>query len=268
MGPLQEAAAPRSGPAGIAAYALGQLAIFSMWNGQWDDAESYAERSTALIEELGIRELFSSAAGYVAAASVAARRRATQHAAQHLRDAQPAINALSGAVPFNGLQIHTALAEVYLQLGDPETATRHVENAQHFLQPSDDECVAAERLRALLTRTEPVDVAAGLTPEPPDTLSIRERQVLKLLAEPFTLREIGARLYVSRNTVKTHVTRVYSKLGVKSRQEALARARRLGIEDQAGHSGESQPGSDPTGDGEAAGDASPDSVQMSGDIRE
>jgi LuxR family maltose regulon positive regulatory protein len=232
MGPLLEAAAARSGPAGIAAYALGQLAIFSMWNGQWDDAESYAERSIARIEELGIRELFSSAAGYVAAASVAAQRRATHDAAQRLQDAQPAIKALSGAVPFNGLQIHTALAEVYLQLGDPETATRHVETAQHFLQDSDDECVAAERLRAVLTRTEPVDVAAGLTPEPPDTLSIRERQVLKLLAGPFTLREIGAQLYVSRNTVKSHVTRIYSKLGVKSRQEALARARELGIEDQ------------------------------------
>jgi LuxR family maltose regulon positive regulatory protein len=232
IGPLQEAAEPRSGPAGIAAYALGQLAIFSMWNGQWDDAESYAERSIALIEELGIRELFSSAAGYVAAAAVAARRRATHDAAQHLRDAQPAIKALSGAVPFNGLQIHTALAEVHLQLADPGTARRHVEAAQHFLQDSDEKCLAAERFRAVLTRAELVDVPAGLPPEPPDTLSIRERQVLELLAGPFTLREIGARLYVSRNTVKTHVKRIYTKLGVKSRQEALARARELGIGDQ------------------------------------
>jgi LuxR family maltose regulon positive regulatory protein len=53
--------------------------------------------------------------------------------------------------------------------------------------------------------------------------------VLRLLAGPLSLREIGDALYVSLNTVKTHARAVYRKLGVTSREEAVARARELGL---------------------------------------
>jgi Bacterial regulatory proteins, luxR family len=42
-------------------------------------------------------------------------------------------------------------------------------------------------------------------------------------------REIAAEIFVSTNTIKTHVKRIYQKLGVSSRTEALAEARRLGV---------------------------------------
>ena len=60
-------------------------------------------------------------------------------------------------------------------------------------------------------------------------LSDRELTVLRYLTSRLTIKEIAAEIYVSTNTVKTHVKRIYIKLGVSSRTEALAEARRLGV---------------------------------------
>jgi LuxR family transcriptional regulator, maltose regulon positive regulatory protein len=60
-------------------------------------------------------------------------------------------------------------------------------------------------------------------------LSDRELTVARYLASHLTTREIAAEIFVSTNTVKTHVKRIYQKLGVSSRTEALAEARRLGV---------------------------------------
>lgn len=55
----------------------------------------------------------------------------------------------------------------------------------------------------------------------------REHQILDLVAEGLSNREIGERLFVSENTVKTHAARVFSKLGVNRRVQAVRRARQL-----------------------------------------
>jgi len=60
-------------------------------------------------------------------------------------------------------------------------------------------------------------------------LSSREREVLRLVAEGATNREIADRLEVGAETVKTVVTRVFTKLGVRKRAEAVAVAHELGI---------------------------------------
>jgi LuxR family maltose regulon positive regulatory protein len=60
-------------------------------------------------------------------------------------------------------------------------------------------------------------------------LSDREVTVARYLASRLTVKEIAAEIFVSTNTVKTHVKRIYIKLGVSSRTEALAEARRLGV---------------------------------------
>jgi LuxR family maltose regulon positive regulatory protein len=62
-----------------------------------------------------------------------------------------------------------------------------------------------------------------------DDLSERERAVLRLLPSGLSLREIGGELYVSLNTVKTHVRNIYAKLRVGSREEAVRRARDLNL---------------------------------------
>jgi LuxR family maltose regulon positive regulatory protein len=63
------------------------------------------------------------------------------------------------------------------------------------------------------------------------SLTPAERRLLPLLATHLSFREIGAHLYISRNTVKTQAIAVYRKFGVTSRSAAIARAIDLGIID-------------------------------------
>ena len=72
-----------------------------------------------------------------------------------------------------------------------------------------------------LARQEP-------TLTPPLGLTGREWQVLRLIGEQHSNEQIAAALFVSVATVKTHINRVYSKLNIGSREEAVQRARHLG----------------------------------------
>ncbi|MEA2602826.1 MAG: hypothetical protein QOF89_3818 [Acidobacteriota bacterium] len=61
----------------------------------------------------------------------------------------------------------------------------------------------------------------GITP--------REHEILGLIAEGLSNREIGERLFVSENTVKTHSSRLFGKLGVNRRVQAVLKGRELGL---------------------------------------
>jgi LuxR family maltose regulon positive regulatory protein len=62
-----------------------------------------------------------------------------------------------------------------------------------------------------------------------EPLSDREIEVIQLIAAGLSNKEISSRLYLSPNTIKTHTRNIYSKLGVNSRIQAVARARDLEI---------------------------------------
>jgi DNA-binding CsgD family transcriptional regulator len=68
----------------------------------------------------------------------------------------------------------------------------------------------AERLREL-----------GVTP--------REREILELIANGMSNREIAEKLFVSENTVKTHSSRLFDKLGAKRRTQAVQLGKQLGL---------------------------------------
>jgi LuxR family maltose regulon positive regulatory protein len=135
-------------------------------------------------------------------------------------------------------------------LGEPDAADRAVERALDL----------AERDRALLwfllhpvpgllerharQRTAHADLIAEITgllagnrPAPPtprlrlpvEPLSESELRVLRYLPTNLTGPEIANELYVSPNTVKTHVRNLYAKLGTHRRAEAVTRARNLGL---------------------------------------
>jgi len=60
-------------------------------------------------------------------------------------------------------------------------------------------------------------------------LSSRELEVLKLMVEGQSNSEIAARLYLSHNTIKTHVRGIFNKLGVDHRVQAAVVALRQGL---------------------------------------
>jgi LuxR family maltose regulon positive regulatory protein len=87
-----------------------------------------------------------------------------------------------------------------------------------------------QRVLASLDRTLPSFVqmpenAAGVS----QPLSPRELQVLRYLGSRLTNAEIAQELYISLNTVRTHIAAVYRKLGVSSRRDAIETARALGL---------------------------------------
>jgi LuxR family maltose regulon positive regulatory protein len=89
------------------------------------------------------------------------------------------------------------------------------------------------RLLAAFPVVEPEKTTPSSTEVPKseliEPLSEREIEVLQLIAEGLTNREIAARLFLSVNTVKAHTRNVYGKLGVHSRTQAVARAQALGL---------------------------------------
>lgn len=84
---------------------------------------------------------------------------------------------------------------------------------------------------ARLFRKEPRSGAFKPNERAQSSLGIteREREVLQLLADGRSNKEIAARLNLSPNTVKTHVARLFEKLQVARRTEAIGLARELGL---------------------------------------
>jgi DNA-binding CsgD family transcriptional regulator len=60
-------------------------------------------------------------------------------------------------------------------------------------------------------------------------LSKRELEVLQLMAQGLSNEEIGSRLFVSLNTIKTHSSRIFEKMDVQRRTQAIEKAKRLGL---------------------------------------
>ena len=98
--------------------------------------------------------------------------------------------------------------------------------------PADD-VVAAARHASVSPRAFTANDLAGamqrrLTPTGPQ-LSPREREVLGLLADGLGVAQISKQLFISESTTKTHISKVYEKLGAANRAQALMTAMKLGL---------------------------------------
>lgn len=86
---------------------------------------------------------------------------------------------------------------------------------------------------AVLIKETTVPVPAPQVPDPKkrEDLNItrRELEILELIAQGLSNREIAEKLYVSENTVKTHSSRVFDKLGARRRTQAVQLGKEFGL---------------------------------------
>ena len=98
--------------------------------------------------------------------------------------------------------------------------------------PADEVVAAARHAASSPNAFTASDLAEAmkrrLTPSGPH-LSPRETQVLRLLADGMSVAGIAKQLYVSESTAKTHISKLYEKLGAGNRAQALMTALRLGL---------------------------------------
>ena len=146
---------------------------------------------------------------------------------------QAAVEAFSYGNVYAVARCQWRLAEALAGGGDRERATAAA-RAAHATATRLGSAPLREALEALARRGR-LDLGvvlpaqrtlAGLTP--------RELEVLRLLVEGRSNRQIAEQLFISAKTASVHVTNLLSKLGVHSRLEAAALARRLGLEQPAG----------------------------------
>lgn len=95
-------------------------------------------------------------------------------------------------------------------------AIRRVAEGQGALSPE----VTGPILRA---------VSRSATPDQAYLLSERELEVLNCLVDGLTTQQISSRLFISENTVKTHVRHIFEKLEVSNRAEAVGKAMQMGV---------------------------------------
>lgn len=213
-------------------YALGYLALIAAEAGHLTDAERQIRLATAFGTdqtdgEHFVNEHFVNAMVPLAAATVLEVRGDRAAAADA---AELAVSlARKGAGILEVAKALLVKAKILELLGDHDTAAASRDEAGVLLQGCADAGVA----QTLLTATQPSKAVAVRPRNQVDTfteaLTAKEHEVLRLLATRLSRREIGQRLYVSLNTVKTHQRALYRKLGVETRSAAVARARELGL---------------------------------------
>lgn len=118
---------------------------------------------------------------------------------------------------------HVVLADAAVRLGDPELVQEAFRDARMSLARAPDAIVLVQydvQVRAAWERTWTGDAVS---------LTAAERRVLHYLPTHLSFRAIGAELYLSPYTVKSHSISIYCKLGVSSRAGAVRRARELGM---------------------------------------
>lgn len=140
-------------------------------------------------------------------------------AARDLRDAHPTL----------GIVVLTMYA------GDDQLFAALEAGASAFVAkdaPADDVVSAARHAAASPGAFTAADLAEAmkrrLAPSGPQ-LSRREREVLLLLADGLSVAGIARELYISESTAKTHIAKVYEKLGVANRAQAVMAAIRTGL---------------------------------------
>jgi LuxR family transcriptional regulator, maltose regulon positive regulatory protein len=194
------------------------------------DAEAFASEAAWLSAAEAPTESLAALLLEAVGAREAAFRGDLTEAAAGLERAEKLLAVATPAVPWLAVLALLELVHVRLALADAD-------EARALLRRAGDIFRVRPRLGLLVQRNAELDRNTRALAEPEgrwaSSLTPAERRLLPLLATHLSFREIGERLYVSRNTVKTQAIAVYRKFGVTSRSAAIERAVALGLIDEA-----------------------------------
>ena len=138
---------------------------------------------------------------------------------------------LSDAIPWLAVQTRLELARTFIALRDITLARTLLAEIDEIFDRRPDLGVLAEQTEAL---REELDALPILDYGKGSNLTAAEMRLMPFLPTHLSFREIGDRLHLSRNTIKTQAISVYRKLGVSTRGDAIEEAIRLGLVTETG----------------------------------
>jgi LuxR family transcriptional regulator, maltose regulon positive regulatory protein len=209
----------------IQALCLAQLALLVLEDGDSDQAAVLAGRARAQIRADGLADYPTSSLVFAVSALVRASRGIVDEAAADLVWSSRLLLRLVEFMPWYEVETRLVLAGAALELGDLSRLRRLVADATDRLRSVPD---APELARWAAERRRQVDALAA---NEASVLTQAELRVLHLLPTHLSVPAIASRLYVSPNTVKTHVRALYRKLEASSRAEAVTQAAAAGLLD-------------------------------------
>jgi LuxR family transcriptional regulator, maltose regulon positive regulatory protein len=228
-GPLEEGA--RRG--GVVApstqvLCLSQLALLAVDAEDWERAALLASRARAQVEHAGLQDYATSALVYAVSALVRAHRERVEPAQEDRAHALRLLSELDEGPPWYEVEARVALARATLRLGDVVGTRALLDEASRRLREIDHAPHAAAWIQECRAQADAFAISSLVGPA---ALTTAELRVLRMLPTHLSFREMGMRLQVSSNTIKTHAHSVYRKLDACSRSEAVVQARRMGLVD-------------------------------------
>ena len=212
------------------AIALGERSMLAAAREDVRTADALAEEAQRVVEEGALADYPTSALALAASARSRLRHGQWDHARRLLTAATRITPHLTYALPWLAVQARIELADAYVTLRDRDVARHMLEEARGIL-------AVRPELGVLGDGVERLELEIAAMPEvrngASSGLTRAELRILPLLSTHLSFREIGERLHVSRNTIKTQAISVYRKLGVSSRSEAVAVAEELGLVEAA-----------------------------------
>jgi LuxR family transcriptional regulator, maltose regulon positive regulatory protein len=211
------------------AHCLGQLALLAIADDDWPEADRCVRQLLDILDRFELSERPAMAGPLAVAALVRARLGDGGDARTHSKQAIFLLSMLTNVGPWMGIEARLMLARTALFLGDVPQARVLVREVDGLLAVTPDALYFDTWLTELQQATDADQVPLGIATGP---MTPAELRVLRYLPTHLTFAAIAEELFVSRNTVKTHAISIYRKLGVSSRDPAVAAARRLGLLEQ------------------------------------
>jgi len=204
---------------------LAERCVVATERNDWTAADSFAREALRTVDDGGFDGYWTSALVFATAARSAGHRGDMPTARRLSRRAAQLRPLLTAALPVVAVQTLVELARAYLSFADQDGAAAALGQADRILRRRPDlgtlpMTVALLQARAGDIRSSPIGASS---------LTAAELRLVPLLRTHLSMQEIGDRLHISRNTVKSELISLYRKLEVSSRSEAVARAEGLGL---------------------------------------